>query len=47
MTGTTIGSLIGCFVIGGALLAGVAAGTQDGKQARVWAPDEQPLIISV
>ena len=47
MTARTISSLIGCLVIGGALLAGVAADTQDGKRARAWAPDEQPLIISM
>jgi len=47
MTKITVGSLIGCFVIGGALLAGVAAETQDGKRARASEADEQPLIVSI
>ncbi len=47
MTGRTIGSFIGCVVIGGALLAGVAAETQDGKRARASEAYEKPLIVSM
>jgi mono/diheme cytochrome c family protein len=47
MTGKMFGTLIGTLVIGGALLAGVAAETQDGKRTRASDADEQPLIVSM
>jgi mono/diheme cytochrome c family protein len=47
MTGKMFGTLIGTLVIGGGLLAGLAAETQDGKQARATEADEQPLIVSM
>jgi mono/diheme cytochrome c family protein len=46
MTRKLLGSLIGCFVIGAALVAGAAAETQNAKQARADA-DQQPLIIFI
>jgi mono/diheme cytochrome c family protein len=46
MTGKMISGLIGCFVVGGALLVVVAADTQDGKR-RASAADEQAPIASM
>jgi mono/diheme cytochrome c family protein len=47
MTKRTIGGFIAGVVMGGAWLAGVAAETQDGKQARASEAYEQPLIVSM
>jgi mono/diheme cytochrome c family protein len=47
MTKRTVGALIGGLVIGGALLAGAGADTQDGKRARASEAFDQPMIVSM